>query len=108
MFSAPTRTRKGEEFPKNVEQSEALSATLLRAIIILGLYADLGMKDLSSTAHSELHLHTRFPKDRTRISPPTKPAQSALQDHLERLHAILRTAVEGIITIDERGVIHSV
>ncbi len=34
-------------------------------------------------------------------------AQSALRDAAERLRAILATAVEGIITIDERGLIES-
>src|SRR5262245_21022032 len=37
-----------------------------------------------------------------------KPGESsALHDAQERLSAILRTAVEGIITIDERGIIES-
>lgn len=34
-------------------------------------------------------------------------AESALRDTAERLRAILETAVEGIITIDERGIIES-
>lgn len=37
----------------------------------------------------------------------TEPAGSALRDTGERLRAILETAVEGIITIDERGIIES-
>jgi two-component system, LuxR family, sensor kinase FixL len=37
---------------------------------------------------------------------PTKPDRS-LRDTAERLRAILATAVEGIITIDERGIIES-
>jgi len=36
------------------------------------------------------------------------PVEMALHDSEERLRAILQTAVEGIITIDERGIIESV
>jgi two-component system CheB/CheR fusion protein len=42
------------------------------------------------------------------LSAQPKLAQAAVQDREERLHAILEAAVEGIITITERGVIESV
>ena len=35
-------------------------------------------------------------------------AETALRDSEERIRGILRTAVEGIITIDERGVIDTI
>ena len=47
---------------------------------------------------------TQLTPDTSHLAPPT----SALRDADERLRAILETAVEGIITIDERGLIESV
>jgi PAS domain S-box-containing protein len=38
---------------------------------------------------------------------PPAGSESALKDQAERMRAILETAVEGIITIDERGIIES-
>jgi len=41
------------------------------------------------------------------MTAPLQLAESALRDSEERLRAILETAVEGIITIDERGTVES-
>ncbi|MEW6155872.1 MAG: PAS domain S-box protein [Verrucomicrobiota bacterium] len=43
-----------------------------------------------------------------RVSTGQRLAESALRDSEERLRAIFHTAVEGIITIDERGLIDSI
>jgi two-component system, LuxR family, sensor kinase FixL len=52
--------------------------------------------DLTTAAHAK------------ELSTQQELAQAAVNDREERLRAILETAVEGIITIDERGIIESV
>jgi PAS domain S-box-containing protein len=66
------------------------------------------MKYISSTADPEPHVSAGFRNGLTCISSQADPLQPALRDDLERLDAILRTATEGIITVDERGAIQSV
>lgn len=67
------------------------------------------MKDYRKMSRAELLAWIEKLKSSraTRTKAQRKQAVSALRDSAERLRAILETAVEGIITIDERGIIES-
>ena len=69
----------------------------------------LEMKDYRKMSRAELLGWIRQLRSRhaTRTRAQRRQAASALRDSAERLRAILETAVEGIITIDEHGVIVS-
>lgn len=69
----------------------------------------LEMKDYRKMSRAELLAWIRQLRSRHALRTRTqrRQAASALHDSAEHLRAILETAVEGIITIDERGIIES-
>lgn len=69
----------------------------------------LDMKDYRKMSKTELLAQIRHLRSRHTMHSRVQRRQtaSALRDSAERLRAILETAVEGIITIDEHGIIES-
>jgi len=69
----------------------------------------LEMKDYRKMSKAELlaWIHQIRSRHVMRTQTQRQRAASALRDSAERLRAILETAVEGIITIDEHGIIES-